>query len=177
MRYFGEPRHIREAQGRIRDALSKDQFGSLGHRVGNSIEIGDVDKGRLDACLDRQKVLQEGVGAAINRVGGDYFVAGIAHTQHRAGDRCHPTGGAVTGLSALQGRHLSAQVIDGWVEVPPVKVTPLVRPPASRKQLGHRLRIYHRKRRTGLDGHVDAAVLTEFVAQVRQVLDRISLVH
>jgi hypothetical protein len=41
------------------------------------------------------------------------------------------------------------------------------------ENLGHDLRVHHRESGAGLDRHVHAAVLAEFVAHVRERSDRI----
>jgi hypothetical protein len=68
-------------------------------------------------------------------------------------------------------------MIDGGIEMPPVQIAAGIMTLESLEHRRHRAGLHHGERRTCLNGHVDAAVLAEFVAQARQRFDRIATRH
>jgi hypothetical protein len=140
-------------------------------------EIGDIDEGRRDPRPFRQEVVHQRVGATIDGVRGDDVIAGFAQREQRRGNGAHPARRAVGGFRSLDGRKLQAEVIHGGIEMPPVEITAGIVALEPLEHGRHRAGLHHGERRACLDGHVDAAVLAELVAQARQRFDGIATRH
>ncbi len=121
--------------------------------------------------------MHQRIGAAVDGIRCDDVVAGVAIRKQRRGDRAHAARRAVGGFGALDRRELQAEVVHGGIEVAPVQVAAGVVPLEPLEHRRHRAGLHHGERRARLDGHVDAAVLAEFVAQARQRFDGIATRH
>jgi hypothetical protein len=171
---LGQRRYVRHPQGRVGDALGENGPGPRRDGRLDRVEVRDVDQGRRDACLGRQEVVQQGIGAAVDRVRRNQVVTGIAQLEQGAGNGRHSAGRAVRSLGAFQRRELPGEVVDGRVEVPAVQVAAApVGAALAVEHLGQDVGVHCGEGRAGLDRHVDPAVLAELVAGVGQGLDRV----
>ena len=87
VRDIGDRPDVEDVDARVADGLGEEQLGVRAHRA---LPLGRVvlvlDEGDLDPEL-RERVLEEVVGAAVDRAGGDEVVAGLRDVQDREGRR------------------------------------------------------------------------------------------
>ena len=173
-----EPRDVGNSQRRVGHRFAIEDPGARRDRTLDRGEIRGVHERRRDSRLCGQIVVQEGERTAVDGAAGHHVVARAAELHDRRRDGGHPARSAVTRLCAFVSRDLATQHVDRRIEVTPVQVAAAhVRAKVTLEDLGHRRRVDHRERRTGLDRHVHAAVLAELVAEVGKGLDRVESAH
>ena len=119
---IGKSRNVGDTQRGIRQALGIDQPGAVGDRGTHRRVIGDIDERCCDTAFQRQEIMQQRVGAAVQRVGRDDVIARIARLKNDGGNRGHTTGAAVCRFGALQRREFLAQHEHGRIEMTPVQI-------------------------------------------------------
>ena len=166
--YPAKLRHVSNSESRVRYGLEVQELGTaLDDCVAHHFHVGDVHERRRNVAGLGEKVSQQGVGPAVEGPGGHHVAAAADELEEDGGDRGHAAGGAVRGLSALQSRHLTAEIEHGGVEVTAVDEEVSVRAELAREHAAQGLGLHHREGGGGLDGHVHASVLAEFVARRR----------
>ena len=176
--HLGQARDVRDTQGRVGDTFHVNQPGSIADRGCHRIDVTGVHESRVDTGLQRQKVVEQCPGAAVDRIAGDDVVPGVTEGRDHRRDGPHTAGAAVGRLRSLQGGQLTAQAVYRRVEVATVQIaTSGLRAFSAGEDIRHGRGVDHGKCRTGLHAHVDAAVLTELMAKICKSLDRIVVLH
>ena len=117
--------------------------------------------------------MHQRIGTTIDCIGRDNMIARFAQLQYSGGDRCHSTGCAVCGFGSFDRCKLLTELVDSRIEMPAIQITTFRRRFSAFEKFRHRSRLHDGKRRTGFDGHVDAAVFAEFVTSLSQAFDRV----
>nr|GME03230.1 hypothetical protein AW07_01411 [Ipomoea batatas] len=165
----GELRDVSDGEGWIGDAFEVEDLGfSLNDGVFHGGEVPDVDERGGDIADPREEMGEQGVGAAVEGTRRHHVIAGAEELEQHRRDRRHAGGGAVGRLGAFHGGHEAANVEHRRVEVTAVDEVIVVRSQLPGEHPPQRLRLHHRERGGGLDGHIDAAVLAELVAGAGQ---------
>ena len=163
---FGNVCHLQDGIGH---GLEVEDFGLAFHNgVLHALQIVNVHEGGGDVGCPGEEMREQGVGTAVERVGGHHVSAGAAELEEDGGDGGHAAGGAVGGLGAFHGGHEAAQVQHCGVEVAAVDEEVAVGTQLAGEHSAEGLWLHDRERGGGLDGHVDAAVLPELVTREGQ---------
>lgn len=160
-----ELRNVGDGEGGVGNGLEVQDFGlALYDGIVDGGEILEIDKGGGDVAGPREEVGQEGMGATVEVPRSHHVSTAAAQLQQHRRDGGHPTRGAVGGLGAFKGRHLTAEIQHGGIEVTAVDEEVAIRAEFAGEHAPHGLGFDHGESGRGLDGHVDPTMLPELVA-------------